>query len=317
MLKARIITAVALLLIFIPALLNPVHEHWWSLTLVLMVLAAWEWGRAVQAPARSPSPTHEPAAPSAVPSSPLPLPMPMPLPSVTATDPQAHLGYALGAATALVGWGIWQQLGFAAFPQAASGILGALWLYFFSFLFWGGAVRWARVPLGLKALGGWCVLVGTWWSIAVAKEVGSGFLLSVLCVVWVADVAAYFGGKAFGRHKLAPVLSPGKTWEGVASGLLGVYLLAYAWLNCAVFQALGADSVFALLSSQGLGVSALGLAVLVMFSVMGDLFESMVKRSAGIKDSSHLLPGHGGVLDRVDALLPTLPLAVTMLTWCR
>ena len=311
MLKARIITALALLMLFIPALLNPVHEYWWSLTLVLMVLAAWEWGRAVQARAMSPSHTHEPAAPSAVSSSSLPLP------SVEVSDPHALLGYALGTATALVGWGIWQQLGFAAFPQSASWLLGGLWLYFFSFLFWGGAVRWARVPLGLKAWGGWCVLVGTWWSIAVAKEVGSGFLLSVLCVVWVADVAAYFGGKAFGRHKLAPVLSPGKTWEGVASGLMGVYLLAYAWLNCVVFQELGADSVFALLSSQGLGVSAMGLAVLVMFSVMGDLFESMVKRSAGIKDSSHLLPGHGGVLDRVDALLPTLPLAVTMLTWFR
>ena len=130
MLKARIITALALLMLFIPALLNPVHEYWWSLTLVLMVLAAWEWGRAVQARAMSPSHTHEPAAPSAVSSSSLPLP------SVEVSDPHALLGYALGTATALVGWGIWQQLGFAAFPQSASWLLGGLWLYFFSFLFW-------------------------------------------------------------------------------------------------------------------------------------------------------------------------------------
>ena len=299
MLKTRILTALFLLLLFIPALLSPELEYWLGLTLVLMVLGAWEWGRAVQMEASSSSSS---------------------LGQTPSTSPhfKGHwLGYFLGGATAIAGVYIWRAWGFETFPLAASWLLTALWVYFFSFLFWGGSHRWGRVSPSFKALAGWCALLGVWWSIAVAKSTGSGFLLSVLCVVWVADIAAYFGGRALGRHKLAPSLSPGKTWEGVASGLLGVYLLAYAWLNCPVFEPFAADNLFGFLYKQGLGVTVLGLGVLVLFSVMGDLFESMVKRSAGLKDSSHLLPGHGGVLDRVDALLPTLPLAVTMLTWFR
>ena len=313
MLKTRILTAVVLLLLFIPALLIERHEPWLMLTLVLMVLAAWEWGRAIQAQAQAqtqdPAPAPAPAPESFSAGNP-----PLPLGE---SAPNAVLSYALAALTALGGGCIWVANGFEILPTWASVLLGLLWIYFFSLLFMGGLARWARAPLWFKAMAGWCVLLGTWWSIAVAQEVGSAFLLSILCVVWVADVCAYFGGKALGRHKLAPQLSPGKTWEGVASGVVGVGLLAYAWLQAAPILHRGEDSLFALLWRHGAWTTGLGLTVLVAVSVMGDLFESLVKRSSGLKDSSHLLPGHGGVLDRVDALLPTLPLAVTMMAYLR
>ena len=319
MLKTRIFTAVVLLLLFIPALLVERHEPWRMLTLVLMVLAAWEWGRAIQVQAQdppSPSPSLSPES--------LTVAHPSLMPDESASWVSAApsfatpvLSYALAAFTALGGGCIWLANGLETLPAWASVLLGLMWSYFFSLLFSHGLVRWARAPLLFKAVAGWCVLLGTWWSIAVAQGVGSAFLLSILCVVWVADVSAYFGGKALGRHKLAPRLSPGKTWEGVASALVGVGVLAYGWMEAAAVFHRGEDSLFAVLWRHGAWTTGLALAVLVAVSVMGDLFESLIKRSSGLKDSSHLLPGHGGVLDRVDALLPTLPLAVTMLAYLR
>ena len=143
-----------------------------------------------------------------------------------------------------------------------------------------------------------------------ARLVGLGFLLSVLLLVWMADIAAYFGGKVFGRRKLAPAISPGKTWEGAISGLLGVVLLAACWIWADPHGA----SLYARLWALGPVLAVLSLVFLVAMSVVGDLAESLVKRSAGAKDSSQLLPGHGGVLDRVDALLPVLPLAMMLIT---
>lgn len=140
-------------------------------------------------------------------------------------------------------------------------------------------------------------------------------LLSVLCLVWMADVAAYFGGKALGRRKLAPAISPGKSWEGVYSGMLGVLLLALVWGGGEGQGWWSGPSLYGALWSLGPVVAALGLLLLVIMSVCGDLLESLVKRSAGVKDSSALLPGHGGVLDRVDALLPVLPLAMMLASY--
>jgi hypothetical protein len=138
------------------------------------------------------------------------------------------------------------------------------------------------------------------------------FLMSVLLVVWMADIAAYFSGKAFGKHKLAPDISPGKTWEGVGGAVAGVFLLSYVWLTAADYFSWQSSSIFDRLYEHGSVVLVSGLLFLVMMSVAGDLIESLVKRSAGAKDSSQLLPGHGGILDRIDALLPTLPLAVML-----
>ncbi|MCR9277494.1 MAG: phosphatidate cytidylyltransferase [Pseudomonadaceae bacterium] len=126
---------------------------------------------------------------------------------------------------------------------------------------------------------------------------GAHWVLWSLCIVWAADIGAYFAGRQFGRRKLAPALSPGKTWEGAVGGLLLALVVA------AGFIAFWQPSVISLSA-----VAMLAFAI-ACFSVLGDLFESALKRSSGVKDSGGLLPGHGGVLDRIDSLFTTLPLA--------
>ena len=174
-----------------------------------------------------------------------------------------------------------------------------------------GPLRWAALPQAIRIGVGLALLAVAWWALAQARIVGVNYLLSVLCVVWMADIAAYFGGRAFGRRKLAPTISPGKSWEGVVSGMLGVLLLAAAWMAFDARVATDSASLFTQLK-QRFGVLAMVFAVLclVAMSVVGDLFESLIKRAVGAKDSSDLLPGHGGVLDRIDALLPVLPCAL-------
>ena len=175
------------------------------------------------------------------------------------------------------------------------------------------AVLWLLVPLWLvrgwqlrnplaMALLGWAVLLPTGFAMIDLRASSPWLLLGVMALVWMADVAAYFSGRRFGKHKLAPSVSPGKTWEGVAGAVLGV-------------------SVYVALAAWGSGLSekyALPLVILlswlwVALSVIGDLFESAIKRQAGVKDSGTLLPGHGGLLDRIDALTSTLPLAALVL----
>lgn len=156
------------------------------------------------------------------------------------------------------------------------------------------------------------MLAVAWLALVQARQIGLVFLLSVLTLVWAADIAAYAGGKAFGRRKLAPTVSPGKSWEGAFSGLVGVVLLGVFWVWFDRGHASDTPSLFTLLWSAGVVWTAPAVALLTATSVIGDLMESLVKRSAGMKDSSQLLPGHGGVLDRVDALLPVLPLAMLM-----
>jgi phosphatidate cytidylyltransferase len=140
------------------------------------------------------------------------------------------------------------------------------------------------------------------------------YLLSVMALVWIADIGAYAAGKAFGRRKLAPSISPGKSWEGAIGGAAAV--LAIAALTVLFGGAALADT-FAVRLQERFGWLALAavLVVLAAASVVGDLFESQLKRRAGTKDSSRLLPGHGGVLDRIDALIPVLPLAALIDHW--
>ncbi len=134
------------------------------------------------------------------------------------------------------------------------------------------------------------------------------YLLSVLAIVWAADIFAYFSGKAFGKRKLAPSISPGKSWEGAIGG--GIAVLVIATLVIA-FGGPGLANTFPVRVQASLGWPATWaiLVLIVAASIVGDLFESQLKRRAGMKDSSNLLPGHGGVLDRIDALVPVLPLA--------
>jgi phosphatidate cytidylyltransferase len=171
----------------------------------------------------------------------------------------------------------------------------------------------------------WIVAVPLWLARGVSVQarpalVASGFMvivppalalallparevLAVLVLVWIADTAAYFVGRAWGRRKLAPAISPGKTWEGAAGGLVGA--LAYAIILGAFTDRVAWAPWLA------------AAAVLAAVSIVGDLFESAAKRQAGVKDSGALLPGHGGILDRIDSATATLPLAALLLPWMR
>jgi phosphatidate cytidylyltransferase len=154
-------------------------------------------------------------------------------------------------------------------------------------------------------------------AILAANHIWTAFgaitLVSLLAIVFIADIAAYFVGKSIGKHKLAPTISPGKTWEGAIGGAAAV--LVYGAI-CIFASAKVLQQTYPYVVSQKWGViGALAvLALLAVFSVVGDLYESLLKRRAGVKDSSQLLPGHGGVLDRLDAQLPVLPIAV-LLVW--
>ena len=148
------------------------------------------------------------------------------------------------------------------------------------------------------------VILPTWAAMVALHAVDTWLLLAAMALVWVADISAYFAGRSFGKHKLAPSISPGKTWEGVAGAVVGVLIYGAIVLG---YSPLAGSLPLAW------PLLALLLVLLTAASVIGDLFESLLKRQAGIKDSSNLLPGHGGVLDRIDALTSTLPLAALIL----
>lgn len=183
-------------------------------------------------------------------------------------------------------------------------------LYVLSALFWVFAVpawlarKWRLSSLWLAIVTGFIVLVPTALALVQLRAAGPWVLLGVMAVVWVADIAAYFSGRAFGRHKLAPSISPGKTWEGAAGAVIAVLVYGFAVL------AAGPG-----LAAFGPLPVALALLAWTALSIIGDLFESLLKRQAGLKDSGSLLPGHGGVLDRVDSLTSTLPLVALVSLW--
>ena len=157
-------------------------------------------------------------------------------------------------------------------------------------------------------------LVGCFAAIVALYAYSPLYLLSVLAIVWCADIFAYFCGKAFGKRKLAPSISPGKSWEGAIGG--GIVTLVVATLVIAFGgEALATTFPVRVQASLGWAATWLVLILIVAASIVGDLFESQLKRRAGMKDSSNLLPGHGGVLDRIDALVPVLPLAALIGTW--
>ena len=274
MLRQRVVTALVLLAVLLPALFARTPWPFAVVTLLLIGAAGWEWAR-----------LNGLAAFAGV------------------------SGVLLGAACAAA---LWIDL-----PGRVSP-----WVWWVATVGWviggGAALRagplvWPRLPSGVRWVLGMVLLFVAWLALACAREFGVNFILSVLCLVWVADIAAYFGGRRFGRRKLAPSISPGKTWEGAASGMLGALLLALAWVWLDHHVAVDSASLYSRLLEQ---LGWVGLAPVVAFlaamSVVGDLFESLVKRSAGAKDSSALLPGHGGVLDRIDALLPVFPIALAM-----
>lgn len=275
MLKQRVITAVLLMLVLLPALFARAVWPFALLTLIMIGAAGWEW-------ARLNGWTGVPALLTG---------------AVVAGGPVLAL---------LDGW-----IGHA--PVPLWWLAGLFWVVGGALVLRRGVAAWPHTPQLLRLIGGVLLLWLAWLAIAEGKVRGLNFLLSVFCLVWMADIAAYFGGRAFGKRKLAPSISPGKSWAGVYSGMAGVLLLAVTWINFDLRGQTDSASLYTLLlqrwGSTGLLLSCLFLAAL---SVVGDLFESLVKRSAGAKDSSALLPGHGGVLDRIDALLPVCPLALAL-----
>lgn len=274
MLKQRIVTALVLLAILLPALFYRTPTPFWVVALVLLSAGAWEWGR------------------------------------LNGLGQSGSFALA-GACVVLcvMSWyGGWLE---QPLPLLWAGA-GAAWVLTGSWLLRHGVAGWSRIARPLRLIGGLLALWLAWLAVAQARFIGIEFLLSVLLLVWAADVFAYFAGRAFGgrfsRGKLAPSISPGKSWEGVWGGMTGVLLLAVGWLWLGAGQSLYAR----LAQKHGLLIMLLAVVFLAAMSVVGDLVESLIKRSAGVKDSSGLLPGHGGVLDRVDALLPTLPLALML-----
>ena len=181
------------------------------------------------------------------------------------------------------------------------------WLLGMSVAFWLGlAPRWVgshwRVeqPL-LRALVGWLLLIPTWIAIVELRLIGPGVVLFAMGMIWLADSAAYFSGRTWGRHKLAPSISPGKTWEGVAGAMVAVAVVAGA-------VALLDRGFFLAGYAVGVGTLVVAVCFTVAVSILGDLFESHIKRLAGVKDSGSLIPGHGGVLDRIDSQTAALPI---------
>jgi len=156
------------------------------------------------------------------------------------------------------------------------------------------------IPVAIRWLAGALVLVPLFVAMLFLYRVSPQMLLFALLIVWVADVGAYFVGKQFGRVKLAPSISPGKTWEGVFGGLTMVAILTATWAHFT-------DMELAVMLPFCLAVGAM--------SVVGDLTVSMFKRTAGVKDSGKLFPGHGGVLDRVDSVSAAAPLFSLGLSW--
>ena len=163
-----------------------------------------------------------------------------------------------------------------------------------------------RIPAGASRVLAWVLPLSAWAAGLMFLQIGAVYLLSVLVIVWLADIAAYFVGRAFGRRKLAPHISPGKTWAGVWGAIGGVVLVALGgWFAVP-------DAPFFthwILRAFGVPLAVVLLALLVVISIVGDLTESLLKRQAGAKDSSDLLPGHGGFFDRLDSMLALLPAA--------
>jgi len=282
MLRQRIITAVIMLAVLVAALWSASPVPFIVLALVMMAAAAWEWAR---------------------------------LNGVQGAGAPA-LGAAMVLACGLSWWAGWVNE-----PFRAWWLVVALWVVVGGLLISVGVDGWSRVPAFLRLALGPAALWVAWLAVVQARMVGVNFLLSVLALVAAADIAAYFAGRAFGgqllARKLAPSISPNKSWEGVFGGMAGVLLLAALWIffDRQIAPADWSRSLYSHLW-QGGGLVWLVPSVMALagLSVVGDLVESLVKRAAGAKDSSQLLPGHGGVLDRIDAQLPTLPFAMALVT---
>jgi phosphatidate cytidylyltransferase len=268
--STRILTALVLIPVTIAALFLLPPRAWGALTLMIVMIASNEWAML--------------------------------------SGYRKQSGFLLVAATLLIGacmlFAPWP--GFDAgggWPEAlVVSICGAATLFWLviapAWLYFGWRIE-SKIVLTLV---GWLALTATWVAVVQLQTRSPALLLALMAIVWIADSAAYFAGRRFGKRKLAPAISPGKTWEGVYGGLIAVAVYALALLPFA--EGAGYSAPMLPASAIAWAALVLGLAAL---SVVGDLFESQLKRHRGVKDSGKLLPGHGGVLDRIDALMAALP----------
>lgn len=274
MLLTRVVTALAILPVVLGMLFLAPPAVWALFVLVIALVACWEWSRMC---------------------------------GMGATAQGAYL-VASGAIGAFL-WLMYLHLVPGNF--AAMALTGFIIATFFWIL---GAPLWLAQKLrpspSTCAVAGWIVAWPAWLAFVVLRDTSPWLLLALAALVWVADIAAYFAGKRFGKRKLAPAVSPGKTWEGVLGALAGVivYGAVLAWIANA-----HRTPLTAIFDDGASVIVIMAMVGLTAVSIVGDLFESWMKRGAGLKDSSHLLPGHGGVLDRIDALTSTLPVAALAL----
>ncbi len=270
MLKQRVITAIILAILFLATLFILPAVGWSILVGLVMMQGALEWSR---------------------------------LAKMSRSIAVGYVGLLLLTYIAV----LWMYANFEPQQKYAVqilvyGVAAVFWLLVVPAWFKGG---WKPQNYWLQGAIGWIVLLPTGMAMLDlrAEPPQPWWLLGVMGMVWMADISAYFAGRKFGKNKLAPNISPGKTWEGVAGAMLGV--MVYMAI---VIVVSGMTQHYLLFLFAIAGVA---------LSVMGDLFESAIKRQAGVKDSGTLLPGHGGLLDRIDALTSTLPLAALMLILTR
>lgn len=266
MLRTRVITALVLLGLLLPSLFFLSQAHWALLVAAFVGVGAWEWGALLRWGETS----------------------------------RRLLGVLVALGCAGISLIAPEVIGAGALP-----LYGAPWVmaaYLTAAAFWCLLIplwlrtRWALGSGVAGLLTGLVVLFPTWLALVQLRIPGPGVLLALFAVVWMADIAAYFSGKAFGKHKLAPNISPGKTWEGAIGAVIGVLVYGVTIRLATSYAPLA------------LPFWLLALIVVTAVSIIGDLYESMLKRQAGIKDSSNILPGHGGVLDRIDSLTSTMPI---------
>jgi len=275
MLATRVITAVVALIVVLAMVFLAPRALWSLFMLAVALVCCWEWSR------------------------------------LCGLGDAGRMGFlALSFAIGAALWAFSISVPGSVFRELALVLFALAALFWVTVApFWIGG-HWKPVP-ALRALAGWIVVWPTWAATVVLRERGPWVLLAVAALVWVADIAAYFSGRRFGRRKLAPAVSPGKTVEGLIGALVGVFLYGVVLAAIARAQAVPFADIF----QADLGIPAIvAMVALALISVVGDLFESWMKRAAGRKDSSGLLPGHGGMLDRIDALTSTLPVAALVLT---
>jgi phosphatidate cytidylyltransferase len=263
MLRTRIITALVLIAGFVPALFKLPNTYWALAMLVISLFALYEWASMIKL-----------------------------------STVQAKLYVAIALLSGLIIVPMIERYGFHLF------FFKSLTIFFITTLFWLFVVpfwmakKWVVRNKLLMAIVGLMLMIPLWLALICSKGADPWLLLCLLATIWIADSAAYFAGKNFGKNKLAPSISPGKTWEGVLGALIAV-------------------TIFGAILYLGFNISTLAifpaLWIITGFGVIGDLFESMIKRQANIKDSGDLLPGHGGILDRIDGIIPSLPIAILMI----